>query len=114
MTLNYKGLIKLKEISPNKEFWVGSIFREYGVGRLDIKNDKENYYDLMLTDISTLAKDSIALINITLNSDNRGRIVAIIPNTESKYFLTAFQLQSYYSEESDIYYVEEFPTFRGL
>ena len=107
MMSNYKGFIRLRDVSPQKEFWIGAIFREYDVQRLDAKSDEENYYDLMLTDISTLANDAIALVNITLNSDNRDRIVAIIPNIESKYFLLAEQLQNYFSNESDIYYVED-------
>ena len=105
--LNCKGLIKLSEITPEKEFWIGSIFREYNIQRLDAKNEEDDYYDLMLTDISSLVKNSIALVNITLNSDNRGRMVALIPNVQSKYFIQAKYLQEYYSIESCIYYVED-------
>lgn len=104
--LNYKGLVKLSELPPNKEVWAGTIFREYKVQRLDAKSEDEDYYDLMLTDISTLVENTIALINITLNSDNKGRIVALIPN-ESKYFIQAKYLQEYFSSENYIYYVED-------
>ena len=107
MMLNCKGLIRLREISPEKEFWIGSIFREYEVQRLDAKSKEDDYYDLMLTDVSTMVENAIALVNITLSSDNRGRIVAIIPNVESKYFIQAKYLQEYFSSESYIYHVED-------
>ncbi len=107
MMSNCKGLIRLREVSPEKEFWIGAIFREYKIQRLDAKSEENDYYDLMLTDISTLVENAIALVNITLNSDNRGRIVAVIPNVESKYFIQAKYLQEFFSSETYIYYVED-------
>lgn len=105
--LNCKGLVSLREISPEKEFWIGTIFREYKVQRFDAKSVEDDYYNLMLTDISTLVENAIALVNITFNSDNRGRIVAVIPNVQSKYFIKAKYLQDYFSSESSIYHVED-------
>lgn len=107
MTSNFNGLKRLADIPPEKEFWIGSIFREYGVGRLGAKSENENYYDLMLVDISILVEDAIALVNITLTSDNRGRIVAIIPNKKSQYFILADELNNYFSSENKIYFVED-------
>lgn len=104
---NYNGLISLNKISPQEKFWVGAIFREYNVGRLDAKNVEENYYDLMLVDISSLVENKIALVNITINSDNRGRIVAVIPNASSKYFIIASDMQRYFSGENEVFYVED-------
>lgn len=106
MMSNYKGLINLDEISPQEKCWAGAIFRMYNVGRLDAKSAEENYYDLMLVDISTLAENKVALINVTANSDNRGRLVALIPNTVSKYFVIASDMQHYFNEQ-EVYYVED-------
>lgn len=72
---------------------------------MDAKNEEEDYYDLMLVDISIFLKESIALMNVTLNSDNRGRFVAVI--NDSQYFILAEQLQSYFSKNDDIYYVQD-------
>jgi hypothetical protein len=107
MMLPYNGLINLFDIVPDKQFWAGSIFRQYDVDRLDVKKSEDNYYDLMLVDVSNYITGSFALVNITLNSDNRGRIVAIIPEISTTYFLTAEDLQNYFSRDTKIYFVED-------
>jgi hypothetical protein len=107
MMLPYNGLINLFDIVPDKQFWAGSIFRQYDVDRLDVKKTEDNYYDLMLVDVSNYITGSFALVNITLNSDNRGRIVATIPEVSTTYFLTAEDLQNYFSRDTKIYFVED-------
>ena len=107
MMLNPKGLVNLFEIPPDKQFWVGSIFRQYDVNRLDVKKAEDNYYDLMLMDVSNYISGSFALVNITLKSDNRGRIVAMIPEVQTTYFIIAEDLQNYFSPDSKIYSVED-------
>lgn len=104
--LNCKGLKRLKDITPEKEFWVGALFREFNVKRLDSKSNIDDYYDLMFIESSIFTKDVSVFVNVTFNSDNRGKLVAIIPNAESKYSITAKQLQDFFSDESEIYYIE--------
>jgi hypothetical protein len=101
------GLVNLFEFSPDKQFWAGSIFRQYDVYRLDVNKAEDNYYNLMLVDVSNYIPGSFALVNITLNSDNRGRIVGIIPAVPTAYFLTAEELQNYFSRDTKIYFVED-------
>jgi hypothetical protein len=105
--LNYSGLINLFDIPTDKDFGIGSIFRIYDVGRLDALTLDDNYYDLILVDVSSWLSDSIALVNITLNSDNRGRIEAMIEDVDSKYFIPAQLLQNYFSSDTKIYFVED-------
>ena len=105
--LEYKGLVNLFDIPKNKQFWAGAIFRQYEVSRLDAKKDEDNYYDLMLVDVSNYISDTFVLINVTLNSGNRGRIVAMIPNVTTTYFLNAKVIQDYFSPDAKIYFVED-------
>jgi hypothetical protein len=104
---SYKNLVPLSSIAPETKMWVGSIFREYNVSRIDVKNkEQDDYYDLMLVDLTILIDNTFALINVTLENDNRGRIAAVLSDIESRYFLLARDLQSFFSD-NEIFYLEQ-------
>lgn len=96
---------KLANISHDKEFWNGSIFRLYNVDRIDSKNKNADYYDFMLIDMSLFAANTFAFINVTIDSDNKGKVFALIENIETKYFITASDLQKYFNPEIELYYI---------
>ncbi|HTN46344.1 MAG TPA: hypothetical protein VL098_08365 [Flavipsychrobacter sp.] len=102
-----KGLISLRSISPQREFWIGTMFRIFDVHRLDKVQPNENYYDLILTDIQMIRSNSLALVNVTLNSDNKGKIEVIIDDVETGYFIQARILQEYFNEDVQIYLIDD-------
>lgn len=96
---SYKNLIPLSNLAPETKIWVGSLFREYNVNRFGVVNKEvDDYYDLMLVDLSILIDNTFALINVTLDNDNRGRVESVLNNIDSKYFIHAMDLQSFFSD----------------
>lgn len=96
---------KLTNISPDKEFWNGSIFRLYDVDRIDSKNNNDDFYDFMLIDMNLLATNTFAFINVTIDSGNKGKVFALIENIETKYFIKANDLQKHFDPVMELYYI---------
>lgn len=98
---------KLHELPPEKEIWTGAIFREFRVGRLDAPREEDDYYDLMLFDLRFVRPNAFMLVNVTVNSDNRGRFPYLLDNVESEYYISASVLQQYFDPESEIYLMDD-------
>lgn len=96
---------KLANIPPDKEFWNGSIFRLYNVDRIDSKNKNDDYYDFMLVDMDLFAANTFAFINVTIDSDNKGKVFALIENIETRYFITANDLHKHFDPVMELYYI---------
>lgn len=100
-------LTRVNQIPPKKELWVGSIFRLYDVHRLDVREKLEDYYDLMLVDLNPYQKDTFALINVTINSDNRGKVFAQINEVYTRFYILSESVQNYFDVDMQLYYIED-------
>lgn len=106
-------LTNLFEFDDEKQFSSGTVFRIHNVKRLDIikhesdyrdkKKSEADFYDFLLIDTNALADGTFALINITLDSNNRGDILCILNGKESRYYLNAIVLKEYFVGNDDIY-----------
>ncbi len=94
--------IKISELNDDDLIWNGAIFRHFNVGRLDVNNKEEDYYDMMLFELD----DVFYLINVTLNSNKRGIIEATIRGINSKYFILAKEFKEYFEHNQDVFYVK--------
>ncbi len=108
--------INLFEIDDDRQFQSGTIFRIYNVKRLDIikqesdfqdeERRKLDFYDFLLVDTNALSAETFSLINVTLDSSNKGEVLCILKSGESRYFLDAKVLKSYFEGSEDVHVLE--------
>lgn len=80
----------ITNIPDDAQLYCGALFRLFEVKRFDVmktesdhldsEKRQKDFYDYMLIDANVIAKGSFLLVNVTINSDNRGSIAAVLSN----------------------------------
>ena len=106
----------LRDFNDNETFYQGNVFRLFGVDRYDVMKlvsdrtvqDKmqKDFYDLMLVDISSIMPYTFILVNVTSDSDNKGRVFGLIEGVETKGFVKALFFKTYFENHDTIFLLD--------
>jgi hypothetical protein len=97
----------LRYLQDDSVIPVGSILRVYNVRRFDLEQraaedstitkEELDFYDYVLVDCSVLKPNVFALVNVTTDNNNRGKILALLP-IGARMGVTASDLKNYFGD----------------
>jgi hypothetical protein len=106
-------MVKLENINTETELLSGTIIRIYNTERFDVIKKQEDYfdsakkerdfYDYMIIDVGIIKRGSYVLVNITANSTNKGTLLWVIENIDSKGYLSAKIIKEYFTDTPSVF-----------
>jgi hypothetical protein len=106
----------IRSLRDKEKVVIGSLIRMYGVSRYDVMkigSDREDelkaqrdYYDYILVRYFQFPINQFFLINITIESRNRGTILATFDVDPGHDFLEAKVLKNYFGENESVFFLD--------
>jgi hypothetical protein len=106
-------MTQLNSLPDDKLISHGNLIRVYDVKRFDIKKnhvglfpDSKDFYDYILLDVNVVSKNTFLLVNVTLENTNRGNILSVFDNINSREGVKSKVIKKYFEGHPNVFVLD--------